>query len=307
MMQLIKARYNGVTVDVAKVTRFFTLDVLSTVAFGRPFGFMAANEDLWEYNKTSSDFLQILEFATNHPNLRWLLSTRLVQALAAPKVTDKAGMGPMLKFARQAVAERHGPNAKIKKDMLGHFVSKGLSQTQCEAEAFLQIIAGSDSTTTILRSTLYLLSGNPGAYAKLRGEVDDAVQSGNSSDPVIKYSDAQKLTYLGAVIWEGLRMYPPLFSLKSKISPPGGETVKGYFIPEGTEVAMCDDAVCRSKDIFGEDSNIFRPERWLEADPDIHRRYYQAVDTIFGSGRFLCLGKHIAMMELHKAIFEVRV
>jgi cytochrome P450 len=126
-----------------------------------------------------------------------------------------------------------------------------------------------------------------------------------NSELIIKYSEAQKLPYLGACIWERLRLYPPLFSLKSKIAPSGGEAVKGTFFLEGTEVAICDDAICRRKDIFGEDANIFRPERWLEADAEKHRRYYQMVDTIFGSGRFLCLGKHIAMMELHKAIPEV--
>lgn len=100
-------------------------------------------------------------------------------------------------------------------------------------------------------------------------------------------------------------MYPPLFGLKSKIAPLGGDTIKGTYYPEGVEVAICDDAICRNKALFGQDADIFRPERWLEADTLTYRAYYQAVDTVFGSGRYLCLGKHIAMMELYKTIFEV--
>ena len=52
LAQLIRTSYNGTVMDFAKLARFFTLDVLSTIAFGgESFGFMAANEDLWDYDK----------------------------------------------------------------------------------------------------------------------------------------------------------------------------------------------------------------------------------------------------------------
>lgn len=291
--------------DFAAVSRFFTLDVLSTVAFGRPFGFMAANRDLWDYNKTTSQSMMILEWSVNHKALRWLFSTRLMQALAAPKVTDKTGMGPVLAFARQAVAERFSANPKIKQDMLGHFVSKGLTQLQCEVEANLQIIAGADSTTTVLRSTMFLLAGSPVAYGKLRAELDVATNDGTLSYPVTRYSETLKLPYLQACIWEGLRMYPPLFGFKAKTAPLSGESIKGIYFPSGVDVAVCDDAMCRRKDIFGDDSHVFRPDRWIEADAETRVKYRQTVDTVFGSGRFQCLGRHIAMVELHKALAEL--
>jgi cytochrome P450 len=292
-------------VDIAAITRFFTLDVLSTVAFGRPFGFMAANVDLWDYDKLTTQAMLLLEWVVNHASFRWLFQSSLVQALAAPKSTDSRGMGPMLGFARAAVAERFGPDPKVKKDMLGHFVGKGLSQLRCEVEANLQIVAGSDSTTTVLRSTLFLLAGTPLSYAKLRTEIDTATSDGSLSYPVASYTEAQKLPYLTACLWEGLRMYPPLFGLKSKTVPPGGDTFKGVYYPEGAEVAVCDDALCRNVEIFGNDAHLFRPDRWIQADTATRVKYRQTVDAVFGSGRFMCLGRHIAMMELHKAIVEV--
>ncbi|WPH01848.1 Hypothetical protein R9X50_00470200 [Acrodontium crateriforme] len=304
LLELLRRQYNGSSVDISSIMRYFTLDVLSTVAFGRPFGFLAANKDLWEYNKLSTDFLQVLELRLNHPFFRWLFSLSFVQTILAPKESDETGMGPMVKFAREAVAERFGVHAHVEKDMLGHFVAKGLSQMQCEAEASLQILAGSDSTTTVLRSILFHLGASPGAYAKLRIEIEDATAT-HMPTGVIAYAKAQKLPYLSACIWEGLRMYPPLFGLKSKIAPLGGDTIKGVYYPEGVEVAICDDAICRNKTLFGHDANIFRPERWLEADAPTYRSYYQTVDTVFGSGRYLCLGKHIAMMEIYKTIFEL--
>jgi len=58
---------------------------------------------------------------------------------------------------------------------------------------------------------------------------------------------------------------------------------------------------------FGEDVDIFRPERWLEADaePDRRRKMEKTVDIIFGSGRWACLGKSIVYIELNKIFFEV--
>lgn len=305
LMELIQKRYNGTVMDISKVARYFTLDVLSTIAFAAPFGFMEANADLWDYNQVNEDFMMILVLSAHHPFIRWLLFTPVVQWLAGPRIADTTGLGPALAFARKAVAERYGDSPKKRDDMLGYFVDKGLSQTQCEVEAFLQIIAGSDSTTTVVRSTMYLLAGNPTAYSKLRGEVDRAVAEGAVSHPVLTYAEAQRLPYLSACVWEGLRMYPPLFGLKSKISPPGGEQIKDYYFPEGTELGSCDYAFVRSREIFGEDAGLFRPDRWIEASQEQKIKFRYTVDTIFGSGRAQCLGRHIAFIELHKVFFEV--
>ena len=100
-------------------------------------------------------------------------------------------------------------------------------------------------------------------------------------------------------------MFPPLFGLKGKYSPKGGESFNGIFYPEGIEMGICDEAMCRDEKVFGADSHIYRPDRWIDADEETRKRYTRVTDTIFGTGRFQCLGKHIANMELHKALVEV--
>lgn len=303
LIHLIQTSYGGGVMDFAKVARFFTLDVLSTIAFGgRAVGFMVANADLWDYDKVARQFMPVFQIIVHHQFFRRLVQLPIIRDLAVPKYTDKTGMGPVLAFAHEAVAERYGNDAKARKDMLGHFVSKGLSQVQCEAEAFLQIIAGSDSTTTVLRSTLYLLVGTPQAYMKLKAEVDKGAAEGWS---IAQHSQTQRMPYLQACIWEGLRLYPPLGDLKSKTAPAGGETIKGIYFPAGTEVAVNDEAMCRNTAIFGDDSDLFRPDRWMNVDAETKIRYRQTVDTVFGTGRFQCLGRHIAMMELHKTLATV--
>ena len=335
---LIKNTYDRKSFDITKQAQYFTLDVLSTVAFGAPFGFLKANavssapqlalvsiksqdaecqvsqvvladtsKDIYDLAKANAQFQPIIALITEHSILRWLFLNPIVRKLTSPKETDLVGLGPIVKAARNAVGERFGPDAKEKRDMLGHFKEKGLDQLQCEAEANLQILAGSDSTTTILRCLLFMLTATPAAYAKLRYEIDTAVAEGNLSFPVATYAETQKLPYLGVCILEGIRMYPPLVGLKGKLSPRGGDTINGQYIPEGTEVAVCDIAMCRKKEVFGEDSHIFRPDRWVEADAQTRQRYQTVVDSVFGGGKWTCLGKHIAMLELHKVFTEVSI
>ena len=135
--------------------------------------------------------------------------------------------------------------------------------------------------------------------------LDAAIDRGAVSYPVIKHTEAMQLPYLQACIWEGLRIYPPLVGLQSKMAPPQGETVNGTFFPRGTEIATCPSMVTRRKDIYGDDVDIFRPERWIEADASTRAKYERMTDVIFGSGRFVCLGRNIAWMELNKAFVEV--
>jgi cytochrome P450 len=91
--------------------------------------------------------------------------------------------------------------------------------------------------------------------------------------------------------------------------PPGGDTVtidgKQIFLPGGTSVGICQLGVQNRKDIFGDDTEIFRPERWLEDDEDKLAMMVRANDLGFGSGRFGCLGKDMARIEIQKAVFEV--
>lgn len=143
------------------------------------------------------------------------------------------------------------------------------------------------------------------AYAKLKTEVDAAVGSGSISYPVVTYAEAEQLKYVDACVWEGMRMYPPLFGLKTKLAPKGGDTFDGIFYPEGTELGQVDSAICRKKSEWGNDPHVFRPDRWIEANVDTRQRYEKVVSQIFGAGRYTCLGKHIAMVELHKVLVEV--
>lgn len=143
---------------------------------------------------------------------------------------------------------------------------------------------------------------NPRVVNTLRAEIDAA----RLSWPVITDTEARAMPYLQAVIKEGLRIFPPVVGLMAKEVPQGGDTFKGVFLPGGTKVGYCAWGIFRRPDIWGDDSHEFRPERWLEASPDKLRQMEGTLELIFGYGRWQCLGKNVALMELNKVFVEVR-
>jgi cytochrome P450 len=148
---------------------------------------------------------------------------------------------------------------------------------------------------------LYIMT-SPQVYAKLQAEVDATPVS----TPVISDSQARELPYLQAVIREGLRIFPPGTGLRSKTVPPEGDTIDGVFLPGGTNIGSNTWAVLRLKDVYGDDSDVFRPERWLEATPEKRKEMEQVGDLIFGYGKYRCLGERVAFLEFNKVFFEVR-
>jgi cytochrome P450 len=156
-----------------------------------------------------------------------------------------------------------------------------------------------------MRSTLLHIITNPKVYATLQSEIDEAVRTNRISNP-ISDSEARELPYLTACIREGLRIWPPVPSTFSKTVPPDGDTLAGTFVPGGTNIGISMLGVQRNKSVFGKDVDMFRPERWLEASGEQLQRMEKTNDLVFGSGRYQCLGKNIAMIELRKVFVEVR-
>jgi len=109
-----------------------------------------------------------------------------------------------------------------------------------------------------------------------------------------------------AVIHEGLRIHPPFSGLLSKEVPAGGDILDGRYVPAGTCIGHSVFSMMRNKAVFGEDVDVFRPERWLDASPQGRARMHHTAGLGFGSGRWTCAGKTVALIQLNKIFVEVR-
>ncbi len=54
---------------------------------------------------------------------------------------------------------------------------------------------------------------------------------------------------------------PPAAGTFFKTVPAGGDTIDGKYIPAGTQIGSSPFGIHHSKKMFGEDAEIFRPER----------------------------------------------
>lgn len=202
-------------------------------------------------------------------------------------------------------------------DMLSSFIRHGLSGDDLFHEAFEQILAGSDTTAASIRIIMLYLMTHRRVYTKLQAEIDEAVKAGKAPvvPGVISDMEAQQLPYLGAVVREAIRVHPPVVNIFSHIVPEGGDTVtvegEEVFLPGGTMIGYSAWGMHRNnRSLYGEDSQVFRPERWfvdesIPGEKDRLARMYKTNDMIFGYGRWVCLGRVVALIEIHKVIFEL--
>ncbi|EFQ31517.1 cytochrome P450 [Colletotrichum graminicola] len=308
-INLIESKYistsnNFCPIEFSHKSQYFALDVVSEISFGEALGFLAKDKDLFGYVQTNDQIFPVLAIMLNMPWLgimmqRWPLNKLL------PFESDKFGFGRLMGMAKTMVDKclAAGPGEN---HMIHSHLRNGVTYKELLAEIFLELIAGSDSTATAIRMTMLCLLTTPTALSRLRHEIATGISRGFISSP-IRDAEARQFPYLQAVIREGLRLYPPSTGLNYKQVAKGGTKLFGQFLPEGTQLGVNIQKIMRSKETFGPDADIFRPERWLEAaeDGERFREMTGVVDLAFGHGRFQCLGKTIAVMELNKIFVEL--
>lgn len=286
---------------------FLTLDVISDMSFSESFGFLKEDKDLYQFLEINDSAVPVMNFLLAVP---WLTNFvyRWPMKLALPSDGDQVGFGRLMGLAKGYVDDRLAPGAKPKQDMLQAFINSGMDYDELVQHMFVQIVAGSITTAAAIRHTLLALISSPAAYTSLKREIDEAVAEGRiSKDQVVTDAEAQGSPYLQAVIKEGLRMWPPTTGLGSKEVPPGGDEICGYFVPEGTQIAHNFSGIMCLQSVFGQDAKVFRPERWLEGNRIDERlkTMNAVVDMAFSGGKYQCLGKRIALLELNKIFVEV--
>lgn len=157
------------------------------------------------------------------------------------------------------------------------------------------INAGAETVAATMVNAMQFLINCPSAYSCLLKELEDAKLE---SPPTFK--SVNQLPYLEATLKETMRLNSVMLAPLEREVPAGGVELLGHHIPAGVSVGVSERAAAKSE-VWGPEPLLFRPERWLEAD-DKARVKMERVFNGFGQGRRMCIGKHIAWMEMKKAI-----
>jgi cytochrome P450 len=158
------------------------------------------------------------------------------------------------------------------------------------------MIAGHDTTGSVLTWALYLLARHPEADATLAAEIEAVL--GRERRPTIE--DVPRLTYMNQVVSETLRLYPSGFLTARETL--ADITVTSRTVPKGTLVLMSQWVRHRDPRVF-EDPEAFRPERWSE---DFEKSLRRGDYFPFGMGPRQCIGQSFARLELALTLATLR-
>lgn len=156
------------------------------------------------------------------------------------------------------------------------------------------LLAGRDTTASLLSNLFFMLARRPDVYSKLAAEIQSTVSTANEA-PSLEALKSMK--YLRACINESLRLHPPIprnsrEALRDTTLPVGGgaDGTAPILVPKGTQVGYQVFSMHRRKDVYGEDADDFVPERWTERNLRPGWSFLP-----FNGGPRICIGQQFAL------------
>ncbi|OQV05496.1 hypothetical protein CLAIMM_10223 [Cladophialophora immunda] len=272
--------------NMAKWFQWYAFDVIGQLTFSTKFGFMEQEKDIENATWTIDLLLFYVSVIGQAFWLHWLLLGNPLVAW----LTKSASSGSIIMvMANKQIRDRQARGSSHR-DMLSRFLQEHEKKPDeytvkdLHTTCAMNIAAGSDTTGIALTATLFHLLKNRHTLQKLRDEIDQFDDGGKLSRPA-KLAETQSMPYLQAVIKESMRIHPSV----------------AYIYPRYTRIGMNAYMMHRNKSIFGDDVELFRPERWLGCDTKRMDHYMFQ----FGAGPYTCMGKHISILEINKVIVEL--
>lgn len=160
------------------------------------------------------------------------------------------------------------------------------------------LAAGHETTASAMVWTCYLLCKHPEIQTKLRAEIRANLPPLSDPSTTPTADDVDKVSYLHAVCNEVLRFIPSV-PLTMRVAAKNS-TILSHPIPKGTTIIISPWAVNRSPELWGEDVDEFKPERWLSDDG--HANNTGGADSNYSFLTFLhgprsCIGRQFALAE----------
>ncbi|EAU89384.1 cytochrome P450 monooxygenase pc-bph [Coprinopsis cinerea okayama7 len=310
--------------DCLPWANYLAFDIVGDLAFGAPFGMLEAARDsalvpkkpdhvMESYGKelSSEDVISIPAVQILNGRGEYSMSMGVLPAWWRPFVRrlpwysrGQKDVQTLAGIAIMAVAKRLAtPTDRV--DLLSKLQQgrdnegKPMGKEELTAEALTLLIAGSDTTSNSTCAILYYLARNREAQDKLHQELDE--QLGAETEPVITGLQVKQLPYLDACIYEGLRLHSTSALGLPRVVPEGGLTIRGQHFPEGTVLSVPSYTIHRDPDIWGEDFEDYRPERWLERDSTMMHKTFNP----FSVGPRACVGRNLAFLELQIIIGSI--
>ncbi|WP_339260904.1 cytochrome P450 [Paenibacillus sp. FSL R5-0713] len=273
------------TIDVADDMTRLTLDTIGLCGFNYRFNSF--------YRQDHSPFIESMVRALNEAMQK---SSRLkIQNLLMVKTKRQFqdDIQTMFSLVDQIIEERKASSASEEVDLLARMLNgkdpgtgEMLDDENIRYQIITFLIAGHETTSGLLSFALYFLLNNPESLQKAYDEVDQILVSDSP-----QYEEILQLAYIRMILSESLRLWPtaPGFDVYAK-----EDTVIGgkYPLKKGESCSILLPQLHRDREAWGEDAELFRPERFEDTTKVPHHAYKP-----FGNGERACIGMQFALYE----------
>ncbi|TVY36228.1 Cytochrome P450 monooxygenase [Lachnellula subtilissima] len=182
---------------------------------------------------------------------------------------------------------------------LEHLAKTDYSERKIQDELLNILLAGRDTTASLLGYFFYILARRPDVMEKLREEIS---KLGNTRP---SFEEIKSLKYLQHCLNETLRLHP-IVPMNSRVAvrdttiPLGGgpDGKSPVLVKKGQSVNYAAYVMQRRTDIYGEDALEFKPERWEKLRPS-----WQYLP--FNGGPRICIGQQFALTEASYTVIRL--
>ncbi|KAI8624126.1 putative N-alkane-inducible cytochrome P450 [Xylariaceae sp. FL1651] len=282
-------------VDLAPLFFKFTLDTATEFIFGQSTYSLRQNRDDKEIDRHFNEAKVWIDKRGALAKFYWLLNSK----------EFKEHCNTIHEFVDSIVSDRLTRSTKTNADpekatrfnLLNELSLETQDPRELRNETLHVLLAGRDTTGCLLGWVLYFLARYPNVYEKLRNTVLERFGK-NQAD----FRSLTHVQYLQWIINEVLRVVTVIpmnerIALRDTTLPIGGgpDGKAKVFVPEGTQVLIPLYAMQHRKDLWGEDADEFRPERW-----ETHKPGWEFIP--FGAGARKCLGQQFGRQEVSYVI-----
>eukprot|EP00760_Papus_ankaliazontas_P024563 PhM_4_TR2389/c1_g1_i4/m.10324 len=154
------------------------------------------------------------------------------------------------------------------------------------------LFAGHETSSKALTWTSYLLATNPKAQERLAEELCAAFPEGT----IPTTETLKQCPYLTAVINESLRVFPPVAVVVREVMEPVTLPGSGAHLEKGAWVTIPTYVAHHNPNVWGDDVEEFRPERWEHLDVAELQREGKFIPFLIGMRN--CIGREFALQEV---------
>ncbi|KAF5552807.1 cytochrome p450 3a17 [Fusarium napiforme] len=287
----IKQKAQSTGADVFKWWTLMATDVIAHLSFGESFRMLELGKQTPYIDAIQSSLLMSAlraELSWIYPLLKRLPFQGLKRLLNADSIVFEHGS---IAVRNMQSAGDGLSKANLFSQMLAESGSQektSLSTSSVQAEASNLIVAGSDTTAVTLTYLIWAVLKQPQLQAELEREISEL------SDE-LTFDELKGAPLLNSVIEETLRLYGAAPGALPRVVPGKGLDVCGHYIPPGTVVSTQAFTLHRNENIF-EDAERFNGHRFT--DKSTLTAAQKAAFSPFGAGSRICIGLHLAWMEL---------